>query len=167
MKKDIDYLISISGPEPQRTMLEEIFLLQIDGLKGKIVMTFGKSENHDELVYKDIETYSFLTKEEREKYLNRAKLVISRSGYSTIMDLAVIGTKALMTPTPGQIEQEYLGQYHNNKGTFYSVDQNKINLVRDVEIAKKTTGIKRKCDVNKTVENILNVVSTVEKSPFI
>jgi len=166
-KKDIDYLISISGPEPQRTMLEEIFLLQIDGLKGKIVMTLGKSENHEKFSYKDIETYSFLTKEEREEYLNRAKLVISRSGYSTIMDLAVIGAKALMTPTPGQIEQEYLGQYHNSKGTFYSVNQDKIDLARDAEIAKRTTGTTRKCDVNKSVENIINIVNTVEKSPFI
>lgn len=167
MKKDIDYLISISGPEPQRTMLEEIFLLQIDGLKGKIVMTLGKSENHDKFVNKNIETYSFLTKQEREDFLNRAKLIVSRSGYSTIMDLAVIGAKALMTPTPGQIEQEYLGQYHNSKGTFYSVNQDKIDLARDVEIAKGTTGITKKCDVNKTVENILNAINTAEKSPFI
>ena len=166
VKKDIDYLISISGPEPQRTMLEEIFLSQIDGLKGKIVITLGKSENCDKFVNKDIETCSFLTKEQREDYLNRTKLVVSRSGYSTIMDLAVIGAKALMTPTPGQIEQEYLGQYHNSKGTFYSIDQNKINLARDVELANGTTGIKRKCDVSETVENILSVINTVKKSPF-
>lgn len=166
-KKDIDYLISISGPEPQRTMLEEKLIPQINDLKGKIVVTLGKTENKDKFINKNIETYSFLTKEKREEYLNRAKLVVSRSGYSTILDLAVIGIKALMIPTPGQIEQEYLGQYHNKKGTFYSVFQNNINLITDVEIAKKSSGIKRKCDVDKTVENILNIVNTVEKSPFI
>ena len=167
MKKDIDYLISISGPEPQRTMLEEKILPQIDDLKGTIVITLGKTENMDKLSSKNIETYSFLTKEKREEFLNRAKLVVSRSGYSTILDLAVIGTKALMTPTPGQIEQEYLGQYHNKKGTFFSINQNNLNLKRDVEIAKKTTGVKRKCDVNKTVETIINIMTSVEKSPFI
>lgn len=165
-KKDIDYLVSISGPEPQRTMLEEKLLSQINDLKGKIVITLGKSENQDKFINKEIETYSFLAKDKREDFLNRAKLVISRSGYSTILDLAVIGAKALMTPTPGQIEQEYLGEYHNNKGTFYSVNQNKIDLVRDVEIAKKTAGITRKCDVDKTVENIIKIMNTVEKSPF-
>ncbi len=108
----------------------------------------------------------FLTKEKREDFLNRSKLVISRSGYSTILDLTVIGAKALMTPTPGQIEQEYLSQYHNKKGTFYSVNQSNIDLKKDVEIAKKTTGIKRKCDVKKTVENIINVISSTEKNPF-
>jgi len=166
-KKDIDYLISISGPEPQRTTLEDKLLPQLGDLDGKIVMTLGKTEKMSKINNKDIETYSFLPKDKREDYLNRSKLVISRSGYSTILDLAVIGTKALMTPTPGQIEQEYLGQYHNSKKTFYSVNQNNLNLKKDVEIARKTTGITRKCDVDKTVENIINIVNTVEKSPFI
>jgi hypothetical protein len=62
-----------------------------------------------------------------------------------------------MTPTTGQIEQEYLAEYHNKKGTFYSVYQNEINLRRDLEIAQKTTGITRSCKVDKTVENILRV----------
>jgi len=165
-KKDIDYLVSISGPEPQRTMLEEKLLSQIDDLKGKIIMTLGKSEKMDKFNNKNIETYSFLSKEKRENFLNRTKLVISRSGYSTIMDLAIIGTKALMIPTPGQVEQEYLSQYHNKKGTFFSVNQNMIEPKRDVEIAKKRTGITRECDVNKSVENIINVITSFEKSPF-
>lgn len=166
IKKDIDYLISITGPEPQRTMFEEKMLSHIDDLKGKIVVTLGKSENIEKFKKDNIETYSFLSKEEREDLLNRAKLVVSRSGYSTILDLAVIGTKALMTPTPGQVEQEYLSKYHNIQGTFYSVNQNKIDLTRDVEIAKKTSGITRKCDVNKSVENIINIVTNSDKSPF-
>jgi len=166
MKKDIDYLISISGPEPQRTLLEEKLLPQLDDLKGNTIVTLGKTESMDKLNKKGIETYSFLSKEKREDFLNRSKLVISRSGYSTILDLAVIGTKALITPTPGQVEQEYLGQYHNKKGTFYSVQQEKIELIKDVEIAKKMSGVKRKCDVDKSVENIINIVATVEKNPF-
>ncbi len=59
------------------------------------------------------------------------------------------------------------GFYHNKKGTFYSVCQDSIDLKRDVELAKNTTGIKRKCDVNKTVENIMNVTTSVDKSPFV
>lgn len=158
IKKDIDYLISISGPEPQRTFLEEKIFSQIEDLDGEIVVTLGKNEKKEDIENKDIDIYPFLRKEEREDVLNRAKLVISRSGYSTIMDLAVIGTKALMTPTPGQIEQEYLSEYHNKKNTFYSVKQNKLDLKRDVEIAKKMNGIKRKCNVDKTVEEIVDIV---------
>jgi len=165
-KKDIDYLISISGPEPQRTMLEKKLLGQIDSLKGKIVITLGKTERNDLINKENLETHSFLSKKQREDYLNRSKLVISRSGYSTILDLAVIGSKGLMTPTPGQIEQEYLGKYHNKKKTFYCVNQDMINLEKDVEIAKKTTGIKRECNVDKTVDNILNIINSCNKSPF-
>jgi uncharacterized protein (TIGR00661 family) len=166
LKKDIDYLVSISGPEPQRTMLEEKLLPQINNLNGKTIITLGKTESINKFNKKGIETYTFLPKDKREDFLNRTKLVISRSGYSTILDLAVIGAKALMTPTPGQVEQEYLGQYHNKKNTFYSINQGKIDLKNDIEIAKKTTGIKRECNVNKTVEKIINIVTTVEKSPF-
>jgi uncharacterized protein (TIGR00661 family) len=165
--KNIDYMISLSGPEPQRTLLENKLLEQIDNLSGNIVVTLGKIEKQDNDYKKNIQIYSFLTKDERIDFLNRTKLVISRSGYSTIMDLAVIGTKALMIPTPGQVEQEYLGQYHKNKGTFYSVSQNEIDLNADIELAKKTTGITRKCDVKKTVENIIDVITSVEKSPFV
>ncbi|MDH7516784.1 MAG: glycosyltransferase family protein [Candidatus Thermoplasmatota archaeon] len=166
VKKDIDYLISISGPEPQRTLLEKKLLSQINQLDGKIVVTLGKTEKKDNDVGKNVEIYSFLTKDKREDFLNRAKLVVSRSGYSTILDLAVIGTKALMTPTPGQIEQEYLAEYHNKKGSFYSVSQDKIDLKRDTITAKKTTGITRKCDVDKSVENIIRIINSVDKSPF-
>jgi UDP-N-acetylglucosamine:LPS N-acetylglucosamine transferase len=147
-------------------MLEEKLVSQVPGLDGKVVITLGKTENMDKFNEDGIETYSFLSKNDREDFLNRSKLVVSRSGYSTILDLAVIGTKALMTPTPGQIEQEYLARYHNQKGTFYAVNQNNIYLARDIKIAQKTTGITRKCDVDKTVENIMNIVNNVKSSSF-
>jgi len=158
LKKDIDYLISISGPEPQRTIFEDKIFSQLDCLNGNIVITLGKSDEKKEIIKDSVKIYSFLKKDKREDFLNRAKIVISRSGYSTLLDLAVIGTKALMTPTPGQVEQEYLSQYHNDKGTFYSVNQKNIDLRKDIIKVNNTTGIKRKCDVNKTVENIMKII---------
>jgi uncharacterized protein (TIGR00661 family) len=159
IRKDIDYLISISGPEPQRSFLEEKLTAQIPELEGNAVATLGKAEDYSIMKKKHLTTYSFVTKELREELLNKAKLVVSRSGYSTIMDVAVVGTKALFIPTPGQIEQEYLSQYHNKRGTFYSVSQDTIDLKSDVKVASQKTGITRECDVNKTVENILRIVT--------
>jgi uncharacterized protein (TIGR00661 family) len=159
MKKDIDYLISISGPEPQRSMLEEKLISQAGDLEGNVVITLGKAEKYSIVKKKHLTTYSFVTKELREELLNKAKLVVSRSGYSTIMDVAVVGAKALFIPTPGQIEQEYLSQYHNNLGTFYSVSQDAIQLKSDVKIAQEKTGYVRECDVNKTVENIIRIIT--------
>ncbi|MFA5102431.1 MAG: glycosyltransferase family protein [Candidatus Thermoplasmatota archaeon] len=159
LKKDIDYLISISGPEPQRSMLEEKLAAHASELEGNVVMTLGKAEKYSIVKKQHLTTYTFVTKELREELLNKAKLVVSRSGYSTIMDVAVVGTKALFIPTPGQIEQEYLGQYHNTLGTFYSVSQDAIDLKSDVKKAAEKTGITRECDVKKTLENILGVLT--------
>lgn len=159
MNKNIDYLISISGPEPQRSILEETLASQAETLEGNVVITLGKAENYSIKKKKHLTTYSFVTKELREELLNKAKLVVSRSGYSTLMDVAVVGTKALFIPTPGQIEQEYLSKYHNNLGTFHSVAQDAVDLKNDVKIAKEKTGFTRECDVKKTVENMLSIVN--------
>jgi uncharacterized protein (TIGR00661 family) len=159
MKKDIDYLISISGPEPQRSILEEKLVAQAGDLEGNVVITLGKAEKYSIVKKKHLTTYSFVTKELREELLNKAKLVVSRSGYSTIMDVAVVGTKALFIPTPGQIEQEYLSKYHNQLGTFYSVSQDAIHLKSDVKIAAEKTGFMQECNVNKTVENIIRIIA--------
>ena len=167
IKKDIDYFLSISGPEPQRSIFEKKLLDQIDSLSGKIVVTLGKTEFSDRFKDKDVETFSFLSKEKREEFLNRSNIVISRSGYSTILDLSVIGTKALMVPTPGQVEQEYLAEYHNKKRFFHCVKQDKINLKKDVELANKTKGIKKDINVDKTVEKIIDIINNPPKyNPF-
>jgi uncharacterized protein (TIGR00661 family) len=159
-KRDIDYLLSITGPEPQRTKFEKVLFSQLDQLKGKIVVTLGKTDNIDLLENKQANVYSYLTRKKREEVLNRSKLVISRSGYSTILDLSVLNSHALLIPTPGQIEQEYLAQYHMKKNTFYAVNQESLSLKSDVIRAKKTTGIMRRCNVNKTVESIISIISS-------
>jgi UDP-N-acetylglucosamine:LPS N-acetylglucosamine transferase len=123
-------------------------------------MSLGKTEEKDVPNDEDIETYSFLPKEKREELLNRSKLVISRSGYSTIMDLAVIGTKALMIPTPGQIEQEYLATHLMKTNTCHTTTQEKLQLVKDVKLAEKTNGFTRTGNVEKTVENVLDIIFT-------
>ena len=158
LTKNIDYLISITGPEPQRSILEEKILSQVDSLEGNIVLTSGKTEEKKNNDQGNLKIYSYLSREERDEILNRAKMIISRSGYSTIMDLAVIGAKALMIPTPGQIEQEYLAWYHHKKNTCYAVNQNNIKLSQDIAEAKKTQGFPGTCDVKETIENIMQII---------
>jgi uncharacterized protein (TIGR00661 family) len=160
LKKDIDYFISLSGPEPQRSILEKKIRTQLSEIDGAIVMTLGKTEidvNHKST---NVKTYSYLSKEKRENLLNRSKMVISRSGYSTILDLAVIGCKALLIPTPGQIEQEYLAEYHNKKNTCYTISQDKMDLKNDIMHVKKTKGFKAKKSVDDAVENVMQIIST-------
>jgi len=159
LKKDIDYFISLSGPEPQRSILENKIVEQIKNLSGTIVMTLGKTEDKKNIKHDNIQTFSYLSKEKREELLNRSQVVISRSGYSTIMDIAVIGCKALMIPTPGQVEQEYLATYHGQKNNCHVVYQNAINLHENVEKALKTKGFPCQGSVNETVEQVIQIIT--------
>ena len=122
-------------------------------------MTLGKTEEQNKTQSDSIKTYSYLSKEKREELLNRSKMVISRSGYSTILDLSVIGCKALMIPTPGQIEQEYLAEYHKQKNTCYTVNQDLLNLKKDIVHTEKTTGFKAKKTVDDAVEKVMQIIS--------
>ncbi len=159
LPKTIDYLISLSGPEPQRSMLEARLMAQLAPLSGNIVVTLGKTETATKTKTRNITTYSSVSRTTRENLLNKAKLVIARSGYTTIMDLAVVGTKALLIPTPGQIEQEYLATYHQSLGQFATATQHAVDLTTDIGRIKATTGITKTHSVNKTVERILDIVT--------
>ncbi len=81
LKKDIDYFFSLSGPEPQRSILEQKIRSEINNLQGNIVFTLGKTEQKENIKNENIEIFTYLSKDEREEFLNRTKLVISRSGY--------------------------------------------------------------------------------------
>lgn len=156
--QDVDYLISVSGPEPSRTTFEEQVLAQVRDLPGRVVMVLGKPEKTELAKRGNIEIYSYAEGRERDMLMNRAKLVVSRSGYSTLMDLAELGKKALFVPTPGQTEQEYLALYHRERGTFYSVPQRTMNLRRDAEIAATYPGVS--CP-HRTVDSVKKFMEVV------
>ena len=158
LPEDIDYFISISGPEPQRTILERKIMDQIFTLKGKIVVTLGKPEEKREKTYSNIKVFSYLDREKQEEMMNRSRLVITRPGYTTIMELAALGKKALLIPTPGQTEQVYLANYHKEKGNFYSVSQEKLNLATDVEEAKRYPGIRVQFTPGKAEQKFMEIV---------
>ncbi|MFI5164576.1 MAG: glycosyltransferase, partial [Bacteroidia bacterium] len=71
---------------------------------------------------------SHLTSEELQKEILASEIIVSRPGYSTVMDLALLGKKAVFVPTPGQTEQEYLANYFSEKKIAYSVPQKKFDL---------------------------------------
>ena len=105
-----DYLILLSGPEPQRSILESILLKEFKTSEARILFIRGviSEEKLDAPLNMNIKNYLF--GEELEKAVNESKYVISRSGYTTLMDLARLKKKAFFIPTPGQKEQEYLAE---------------------------------------------------------
>ncbi|HEU5368185.1 MAG TPA: glycosyltransferase, partial [Ktedonobacterales bacterium] len=133
--EDLDYFITVSGPEPQRGMLEERLLEQVLCLPGRGVMALGRPGDGFLGWYGNCRVYAYLDRSAQEEMMNRARLVISRSGYSTLMELAELGKRALLIPTPGQTEQEYLGAYHQARRTAPMVTQAALQLERDIQRA--------------------------------
>ncbi len=124
-----DILIILSGPEPQRTVFEKIIIEQASFIGKKILIVQGITEkNERKKLSENVERVSHMTSDELQKEILASEVVLSRPGYSTVMDLAVLGKKAIFVPTPGQTEQEYLAEYFMKKKIAYSVSQRAFNL---------------------------------------
>lgn len=118
-----DVAVVLSGPEPQRTMLEEIIFKQINS-QLRIIVVRGVVEGEGNWKQEgNLVIVNFLASRKLEEIINQSKLIISRSGYSTIMDLARLGKKAVFIPTPGQTEQEFLAKRLMKAGISYSIRQ--------------------------------------------
>ena len=138
-----DILVMLSGPEPQRTVLENIIIKQAKNSEYSFVILKGKTE--ESVVLKNdgrIKLFSHIETIELKKYMQNTDLVITRAGYSTIMDLAALGIKAVLIPTPGQTEQEYIARRFHNNGVYYSVSHDEFNLEKSVEASKNYQGIR-------------------------
>jgi uncharacterized protein (TIGR00661 family) len=123
------FLILLSGPEPQRTLLSDLLWEQAKQLKQKLVFVEGSNNIAARTdIPPHISYHLQLTKDELFPLLKGASMVICRSGYSTLMDLVVLDKKAILIPTPGQTEQEYLGKYLHKEGVFFCMSQEKFNI---------------------------------------
>ncbi len=139
---DLDYFISISGAEPQRSLFEERVLAQVESLPGRVVVALGKPDARDRSLSRGrVVIHSYLNRQRQQEMMNRARLVVCRSGYTTLMELAQLRKPALFVPTPGQSEQEHLAEHHRRLGHTHAVSQSRLNLVRDVAEAEKFPGL--------------------------
>ncbi len=134
-----DLAIILSGPEPQRTMFEEIVTEQLSKYKGNAIFIKGKidPEQKSETV-ENVTFYNFMNGSELEQIINQSKAVLSRSGYTTLMDLVKLQKKAFFVPTPGQTEQEYLAKRLKKKGIapYVSQEKFKIEMLSEIELYK-------------------------------
>lgn len=129
-----DLLISISGPEPQRTIFENEILKQLKTFQGKVFLIRGlPSEKNVLKDFNSIKIKNHLAADELNKAMQQSKIIISRSGYTTVMDLAALRKKAILIPTPGQKEQEYLAKYLFQKQYFFSTQQKDFLIERSTK----------------------------------
>jgi uncharacterized protein (TIGR00661 family) len=130
-----DLMVILSGPEPQRGILEEMLKREVLRFDGKVVFIKGiveKEQKKEEI--ENITYYNFMNTRQLEQTFNESEIVLSRSGYTTIMDLAVLQKKAFFIPTPGQYEQEYLAKKLKKSNLVPYAEQDNFRIEALAEI---------------------------------
>ena len=155
-----DYvLVILSGPEPQRSKLEGLILNQAENIDKKLVIIGGKPHEKDKR--KDLgEVIYFYHLEDKEMatYIQNASLVVSRSGYSSIMDYYTLSCRQVFfIPTPGQPEQVYLAQRMKELGICDFSSQKEFNLESIIKTSSKWKGFVFE-GKETNFENLLNQV---------
>ncbi|MBL0356530.1 MAG: glycosyltransferase [Chitinophagaceae bacterium] len=138
----VDLLIILSGPEPQRSIFENKLMSQLSDFNGSALLVRGLPDEKDKVQLPERGSFSgkvtfenHLSAADLSKVMQSASLIISRSGYTTIMDLLKLGRKALLVPTPGQTEQEYLAAYLSAKQLFCTAAQEDFSLRESMAMA--------------------------------
>ena len=140
-KANYEIMAIISGPEPQRTIFETLIAEQLLKTNLKAIIVCGKTEEKIKMETKgNLEIVNYLKAEEMQEAILQSKIIIARSGYSTIMDLATLGKKAVFVPTPGQTEQEYLAELLMQKKISYFQKQSELNLEEAIIKSKEFKG---------------------------
>lgn len=139
---EYDAAVVLSGPEPQRTLLEQRLAEQALAMPDKhFIFIQGKTETKVHHFLSDhLEVVSYLTSSELNEVLLKSKAIVCRSGYSSLMDLAALGKKAVLIPTPGQTEQEYLAHYIAAQGIMPMQTQEEIDLQKGLQALLSCTG---------------------------
>ena len=136
--KKYDYCVLLSGPEPQRSMLEAKILSESALIKGKILLIRGKPGSMETITVPDnVEVKNHLPGHELQQVLLQADIIVCRGGYTSVMELVSLKKKMLVIPTPGQTEQEYLALQLKEKQICYTTTQDQLNCAEDFVKAKE------------------------------
>jgi uncharacterized protein (TIGR00661 family) len=130
-----DLMVLLSGPEPQRTLLENKLLTDLKNYSGNVVFIKGKIESEQKIKKEGKMTvYNYMTSSELEQTLNESLLILSRSGYTTLMDLFKLNKKCFFIPTPGQYEQLYLAEKLKTESIAPFCQQDDFSLIKLDEV---------------------------------
>ena len=138
--KKFDLMIILSGPEPQRGILERKLKTEVLDYSGKTLFIKGVVEkNQIKQQIANVTYFNFMSSFELEQAFNESEIILCRSGYTTIMDLVKLQKKAFFIPTPGQFEQEYLAKKYKEEGLvpFAMQDDFKIENIQVIDNYKR------------------------------
>lgn len=162
----IPLLIILSGPEPQRSIFESLLLKQLQGIKQRTILVRGVPET-EQLPHTndEVRVLNFAGKKKLNQLICRADLVCCRAGYTSIMDLIKLRKKCILIPTPGQAEQEYLGQFMHQRQLAYVITQRKFNLPLALAAAHQFPFQHLKIDMDQYLQVIGKLVADCRKRP--
>ncbi|MFO7613186.1 MAG: glycosyltransferase family protein [Bacteroidales bacterium] len=146
-------LVLISGPEPQRTIFEKLILKELEKLNpGTTVVLQGLPGKEGRTSpFPGVTIFPHLPDQDIRDLIIGSEIIICRPGYSTVMDLVRLGRTAVLVPTPGQTEQEYLARHLSGSGLFTCMAQDSFKLVEAISAMKKIPATD-----NITTFNIIN-----------
>lgn len=130
--KKYDFLVLISGQEIQRTVFENILIKHAKNSDKKILFVRGVFSEKKLENFNNVEFYNSLIGNDLQEAFLTSETVVCRAGYSTICDLCALGKKAVIIPTPGQSEQEFLAERLNGKFGFKTVKQTDLEKLKNV-----------------------------------
>lgn len=155
-----EIFVMLSGPEPQRSILESIILSQLEKVQMTAIIAGGKpGSGKHEISGERIHIFPHLETALMKYYIEAAEYVICRSGYSTLMDLAALGKPAIIIPTPGQTEQEYLARRMSRHKVHHSVFQHEFDLMKALADSSSHRGMKMQNDY-RVLKQRLKRIST-------
>lgn len=126
--KETDILAILSGPEPMRTQFEQKLKKILSQIPGNHEMILGcPGEKLTQETHGNIRFYSHLKTEKFAAAVTRARKIVARSGYSTIMDMLPFKADCIFVPTPGQTEQIYLAELLQKENKADYLSQKSLN----------------------------------------
>ncbi len=129
-----DLIAVLSGPEPQRSHFEAIVREQLLAGPWRSLLVRGCPEQSDRVELSErVTCVDFLGAEALNEAMAASRVVLSRSGYSTMMDLAVLAQPAILVPTPEQSEQEYLAEQASGNPNFSTFEQSKLDIAAGMQ----------------------------------
>lgn len=155
------FVAIVSGPEPQRTIFENVLYEQMQMLQTRCTIISGRPDITRKQQKGHISIIPHLTDREMRQLICTASVIICRPGYSSMMDLYRLNRRAVIVPTPGQTEQEYLADYYQGKGWHYVMKQGNLNLLK---ASKELTNL-HPCSITESsgalkqfLESFLNIL---------
>jgi uncharacterized protein (TIGR00661 family) len=132
-----EILLIVSGPEPQRTIFLNKVYLQIKKSGRKALIISGMPNREFQYIDGNITVVSHLSRTQMEDKILSSEIIITQSGYTSVMDLVKLRKKAILIPSTGQPEQEYLAKWLKNMNMFVIENRNAFNLEKSIEKVKQ------------------------------